>query len=134
MKRPLAEIYADLDDVTDRLSSQVRALSLGVLALTWLFLSGNDDVPKSVSTHMTQLKLISVCCVLALLADLMQYVFGYWSTYRVVRAAERSKQREASFDSKSFPYRARRYAFYIKIAMAIIAAVWVVLLIAWSLG
>lgn len=134
MKRSLTDLYESLDDVTESLSSQVRALALGVLALVWLFLSGGDDVPKSVAAHGAQLKLIAVCCVVALLADLLQYVFGYFNTLSVVRGAEKAKQEEASFNRKSFAYQARHCAFYVKIFLAVVAAVWIVFLIGSTLG
>lgn len=138
MKTPLSEVYKELDTITGLLSTQVRTVVLGVLAVVWLFLSHNKDAPNlSISNHQTQLAWIAGLCVLALLADLLQYQFGYFSARKTMLLAETSGAKgatEVSYNSKAFPYRARLWMFWVKQFIAIAAAVWLLGLLAAALS
>ena len=80
MKVPLTTIYERLDFASDRLSTQIRTLTLGVLALVWLFLSGGKDAPAlKLKAGNKQLLAIAGLCVLTFLIDAVQY---WASTFR----------------------------------------------------
>ena len=130
MKKPLKDVYSDLDFATDRLSTQVRTLALGVLALVWTFLSAAKEViPLKLGGSKEPLVLIGALCVLALLLDLLQYVAFYISANGVRKQAEKAKSDEAEYDEKSAARIAQNSLFWAKQLAMIGAAVWLLALI-----
>lgn len=135
MKTTLLEIYKDLDAVTDKISTQVRTITVGTLAMTWLFLSHDKSAPSlSATTHVVQLMCIATLCVLTLLEDLLQYQAGYFSSRNTQLAAERTGEAETSYKSNSFSYRARIFFFWAKQTTSIAAAVWLIVLLVVSIA
>lgn len=131
----LSDVIKELDTVTDKISTQVRTLALGVLALAWLLLSKTQGAPNILaSENSVQLTWISLFCLLTLAADLMQYIFGYFSAYGLLKHAKKNQLASVSYDSRSFCYVARFFMFYAKQIFAVIAAIWLVLLLAFSVG
>jgi hypothetical protein len=134
MKVPLTEIYKNLDFASDRLSTQIRALILGVLALVWLFLSGNKDVPAlTLRTHTRQLLAIAGLCVLTLLIDAIQYWASYLSSNAVRREAEKQNKAEAEYAEGSLMRCLQQGSFWAKQITAIIATAWLLSLLVVSL-
>jgi len=118
----LSEIYQELDFVSDRISTQVRQIALGVLAVAWLFLVGGKDKPP-LPAPPGRLWLLGVAAVsiAVLVADYLQYVFGYWATNAVRRKAEAAKQTATEFNLRDLRYRARTWLFWLKQVLAMMA-------------
>lgn len=117
-------IASKLDILSTHISTQVRAISVGVLAVAWLSLSGSDDI-KAFSLGDTRwLIAIGGLCVGALCLDLLQYISGYWNL----------ELRRLKWGLRSWAARRLRNArfacFYGKQICAVLAAVWLVSLIA----
>lgn len=135
MKESLTKIYDNLNFASDRLSTQIRTLTLGVLALIWLFLSGGKDVASlKLVAGKKQLLSIAGLCVLTLLSDAVQYWASYLSSNAVRQKAERAKQSEAEYDERSFMRRLQQGSFWAKQITAIIATTWLLLILARSIG
>lgn len=116
-------IASKLDTLSSHISTQVRAISVGVLAVAWLSLSGSDDI-KAFSLGDTRwLIAIGGLCVGALCLDLLQYISGYWNL----------ELRRLKWGVGSWVVRwlrtARFACFYGKQICAVLAAVWLVSLI-----
>jgi hypothetical protein len=130
MKVPLKDIYDDLNFATDRLSTQVRTLVLGILALVWAFLSGNKDVlPLRLGASKEPLVLIGAICILTLVLDLLQYMCLYVSANQVRQRAEAANDDTAEYDERGGIRRIQRFLFWAKQVTTLGAAVWLLILI-----
>jgi hypothetical protein len=129
VKKPLEEIYEDLNFASDRISSQVRTLTFGVLALVWLFLSGNKDAPiLKIGSH-SPLVIIAGLCIATLLVDAIQYWAMYRSARKVLQDADNHNRKEAEYDDRSFMRIIQQDCFWAKQLLAVIAAIWLIVLI-----
>lgn len=135
MKVPLTTIYENLNFASDRLSTQIRTLTLGVLALVWLFLSGSKDVP-ALKLGFTNEPLIAIAalCVLTLLIDAAQYWAYYLSSNAVRRKAEKASKTEAEYDETSFLRRLQQFCFWTKQISAVLATAWLLLILVVSVA
>lgn len=135
MKVPLTTIYENLNFASDRLSTQIRTLTLGVLALVWLFLSGNKDVHalKLVASN-EQLLAIAALCVLTLLIDATQYWLSYLSSNAVRREAESKKRTDAEYNETSLLRRLQQGCFWAKQISAVLATAWLLLILVVSVA
>jgi hypothetical protein len=122
-----SNITGDLDFLTDRLSTQVRTTALGVLVFSWGLLMGESTVAKSLAAQLKwDLVAIAALAVLAMLFDILQYLFGYWNTRKVLSAMEAAGKTEASYDYSSCLYRLRSFFFAAKMVAMTAGAVWLV--------
>lgn len=134
MKVPLTTIYERLDFASDRLSTQIRTLTLGVLALVWLFLSGGKDAPAlKLKAGNKQLLAIAGLCVLTFLIDAVQYWASYLSSNAVRQAAESRDQKEAEYDESSFMRQLQQGCFWAKQITAVLATAWLLLTLVLSI-
>lgn len=119
-------------------SSQVRSISIGILALTWLFLSGTQPtISSKFASDTTQLLIIAILCLLALTFDFLQYIFALLETDSAINEAERGMPQEGSTDPDDgdFGYTVndtRRIfvtaLFWMKIIQLISASCWIIIL------
>ena len=130
MKVPLTTIYENLDFASDHLSTQIRTLTFGVLALVWLFLSGGKDVPAlKLGVTNEPLLVIAALCVLTLLIDAAQYWAYYLSSNAVRREAESKNRTEAEYDETSLLRRLQQGCFWAKQVSAVLATAWLLLIL-----
>jgi uncharacterized membrane protein len=109
------KIIADLDFITDRISTQVRTVSLSVMATVWLFAVGGKDTPVLPKAPDKNLLLIAGgLCLLALLVDYLQYVAGYLGTRKILAAGEKAGQTDFKYDYGAWTYRLRTVLFWLK--------------------
>jgi hypothetical protein len=106
------DIIADLDFLSDRISTQVRTVSLSIFAVVWLFLVGGKDTPVLPSQPNKNLLLIvGAMCLIALLLDYFQYVAGYANSRNVLNAGEAQKSEDFKYDYNSPLRKLRDYLF-----------------------
>lgn len=74
-------IYGDLDFATDRLSTQVRSLSFGILAIVWALMVKGEGMER---LHWSPrlLLLLAGLSILTMLVDFLQYVAAYRASMR----------------------------------------------------
>src|SRR5205823_9192939 len=114
MKRSYAEVCKDADAVTDKISTQIRTLGLGLLAFTWGALVSQAQIARDLTAaRKWQLLIISLLAIVGLLADFLQYVFGYRVILAAIKRMDREKIIETTFE-KSIAYRLRFFLFYLK--------------------
>lgn len=99
-------IQDDLNVITDRISNTVRSVSLGVLALAWLFIAGSKDASGLISLtgYRWQLLAIAAISIFALLLDLAQYFCGYQCSLKALHEEEDEDEEE---DLKPKPRKAK---------------------------
>jgi succinate dehydrogenase hydrophobic anchor subunit len=111
-------------ELSGQISTLIRTLSLSVLAVAWLFLSGNRDATESTMVvpkwHMM---VIAALCILALAFDLIQYISGYRQVSKDYEQAKSSDTPDNVIFSDS-PI--REFAFLAKQVLAIGATAWLV--------
>jgi hypothetical protein len=118
------KICEDLEFLSGKISDLTRTISLSVLALVWLFIAGGNDAPTlGASPNHGLLLLAGLCVLLSLLADYLQFVFGYASSKEVLAMAEASDSRQAKYPKTSTLYRARSFLFWLKQLFALAALV-----------
>lgn len=124
-----AEAATKRKELSSQISTLIRTLSLSVLAVSWIFLSGGKDaseliemVPKS---HMLWIALL---CVLAIGLDLAQYIAGYDQVSKDHKRAKALQSDEVIYLKSN----ARTFCFRAKILVAMVAMFWLVAMLGWA--
>ena len=109
------DVLERLHFVTDRLSTQVRTLGLGILAVTWGVFIGDSPTAKNMS-HVLKVPLLlaGAGSILAMLLDFLQYVAGYLDAQATLRTLEDSAKEDVKFDTRSLTYRLQTVFFTAK--------------------
>ena len=129
MPRKVAVIER-LDALTDRLSTQVRTIALGILALAWALLSGRSDAAESVSgMWKSHLVFVAWLSILVMFLDFLQYVAGYRDTRNLLDRMEREGKDEAQYNEKSFWRKARESFFISKQLVLGLAVLWLLVIV-----
>jgi hypothetical protein len=125
----LEELDKQLDAYSDRISTQLRTLNLGILGIVWLFLVKQHDVEKiAIKIPEKGLICIALGCIFVLCLDLLQYVFAERTVDEAFERAERSASKTAAYHPDTFNYRAQLWCYALKrIITGINAAALVVL-------
>ncbi len=120
----LKDLIRDLDFITDRISTQVRTVALGLAALSWALLLGESQAAAAAAAQMKLgLLLVGTLAVATLLFDFSQYVFAFLDTDRVREEAEDSDAKEAEYDYEKWTYRLRSFFFWGKQVLAGMTAI-----------
>jgi hypothetical protein len=118
--QPKAKLVEELNWLTDKISTQVWTLNLGTLATTWSLLiatRGSEQFIKSSNAIP-----IMALCIVAMLCELGQYYAGYFNAKSILNRLGESEKFE--YDEKAPLYILRHWLFYIKAALTLIAASW----------
>jgi len=117
-------LTTQLDWITDKISSRVWTLNVGTLGTTWSLLIAAMNIPESLRFTTTNSLPMFVLCGLAMMCDLVQYLAGFAYNRWILHTLKRSGATEFEYDSSAFLYRLREGCFYAKIALSLIAAIW----------
>jgi hypothetical protein len=138
VKVPVKTVYEDVNFAADRLSTQVRSLTFGTLALAWIFLSKSKDFPAmKITSGNRQMLGISILCVLTLLIDATQYWAYYLSANSLRKTLERKKQDDAEYteyDETTLLWNLTQASFWAKQTTALIGAAWLLVLVAMTVA
>jgi hypothetical protein len=109
---------AQMDLLSDRISTQIRWFAAGVIALIWGLLT---TPPGSIRVPFHPLVVVGLLAVSVLFCDFLQYTAGYLSTRRLHRKLLDSPDQVIDgYDPRDL-YRNIRFAlFWIKQALAIV--------------
>jgi hypothetical protein len=125
------KLIQDLDFNSDKISTQIRVVSIGLLVFAWTVLVGESAFLHKISDALgKRLLLIAALSIGVLLLDFLQYVTGYFNTLKVVRAAEEAAKTHAELDRNSTLYRFRDYLFWAKQIVLIGETVYFIVIIA----
>jgi hypothetical protein len=128
------QLAKELDNYSDRISTQVRTIAFGVLGLTWLLLVPRPDAPIPITVPKQALIVITITCILAIVAEFCQYLLGEKTTDETFdRAAAKGPAGTAAYDAAAFTYRAQLFLYRLKFWLALGAAGYLVFLLARSL-
>jgi hypothetical protein len=131
-----AKVVEQLGFLTDKISTQVRTVALGVLALAWGLLIGESSVARTVASQLKRPLLgIGVGAIVVMVLDFLQYVAGYVNTLHLLHDMERKRLTEAQWNRTSLSYRCRGYFSYAKQVALVAIVVWLLVVLAgWWLG
>lgn len=120
------EVMSARSSASEALSSQVKTIALGVLAIVWLLLGGTEqELSDKFACYTTPLLWIAFVCVVALLADFMQYVFALIESDFALKASlKATRSEDAGFDEGSVLRKLSVTCFIIKLVTAAAAALW----------
>ena len=111
----IKKIIEELQFLSDKLSTQVRMVAFGLLAITWTILVGESAFLRKLSEGLGKsLLLIAVLSIFILLVDFLQYVIGYIYVNKTRKTAEAKGLTEIDFDPDSLLFRSRSILFWIK--------------------
>jgi hypothetical protein len=121
---PKEEILKRKAFVSDRISTQVRTLSIGTLAFSWGLLIADSKTAESIADHLrVPLMLVAALSILALLFDFLQYSAAYANVDGLIQKMERLKEQQSEYDNKVFTYKVQTILFSAKQAAMTFACI-----------
>lgn len=109
------EIIEELDFISDKISTQVRTIALGLLAITWTILVGESAFLRKLSEGLGKsILLIAALSIFVLLVDFVQYVVGYIYVDKTRKVAESRDLEEIDYDPGNLLWKARTILFWTK--------------------
>lgn len=104
-------------EVTDKVSTQVRTLAIGLIAFTWTALTTDTPTVKAMAALVWPwLLLIAGFCFAALLADYGQYVCARLVVDEAYAYGQDGKG-QFSYNTKTWAYRAQTWFYLLKQAL-----------------
>lgn len=130
----LEELNSQLAEFSDRVSTQLRTINLGVLGLTWLLLLKQSDV-QQIAARISErgLLCIALTCILTLGLDILQYWFAERAIGDAFERAEKSESRKAAYHADSFAYRAQDWCYRLKVTLTGLSALALITLVGLAL-
>lgn len=111
----ISEIIEELRFISDRISTQIRTLALGLLAIAWSILVGDSTFLRHLSEELgKRLLLIAALSVFVLLLDFLQYVTAYIYVNNVRKKAEAAGLEEITYPTGSWLRGFRSFFFWSK--------------------
>ena len=121
----LKEVIEDLNWVCDRISTQVRTMSIGLLAITWGLLIGKPEISQPLPLWLKKhLLAIGIVALVAMFSDFLQYFFGFRIVDNLRKSMEEKKQAKAEYDYTTITYKLREFFFWVKLALVVVACIW----------
>lgn len=106
------DILDDLKAVSGKISDLIRTVGLAIIAFVWLLVVGGKDAPiMPKPLNRNELILAGLFALLAMGADYLQYLAGYFSSKQ---AHATGKSGEYAYKKTWLSYRFRRWFFAIK--------------------
>jgi len=127
--RSKGKLFEQLDWLSDKISTQVWTLNLGTLATTWSLVIATGSSEK-LRIGNTNAIFIMLLCIIAMLCELGQYYAGYFNALSIKKRLEESGQTEFEYDKSARLYILRDRLFYVKALLSVIAAIWLVVVLA----
>jgi hypothetical protein len=99
-------------EASEKVSTQVRTLGVGVLAVTWGLLASDSVIALQIATTLrVSLMVIGVMAVIAILLDFLQFVLAHEIAKSMLVEMEAKKLQEIEYDYTKLTYRLM-YGFY----------------------
>ncbi len=109
------KIIEDLNFISDRMSTQIRTIALGLLATTWGLLIGRSEVATDIADKLkVNLIIIGAIAILTMCFDFLQYLFGYLESSDLLNKMEKGTQEEGKYKRSSLFYCLRKSFFWVK--------------------
>jgi hypothetical protein len=121
------DILKELAFVTDRLSTQVRSVALGVLAFSWGLIVSDSRVAQDLRELLIKnLVGIGAAAIVVMLFDFLQYLAGYSNTMKAYKEMASSGTDHAEYDEASKSFKLRKFFFYAKMVSVTLTVLWLV--------
>jgi hypothetical protein len=121
----ISEIQDVRDYASGAISTQTRTTSLGVLAITWLLLSGTEkSLTEKFDIYSNSLLLVAAICIIAIALDFCQYIFSFLVVSDALKDSLQAKKLDSvGFNTSSTLHKLTNYFFFLKIVAASIATI-----------
>ncbi len=129
MSIKLEKVIEEYKFASDKISTQVRTLALGIIALIWLLLIGKDLPFTLTSSVKGQFIIVGFICLLVLIADFVQYLFFFFFANSTIDKAEEMGQEKIKYNYKDYRYAGCKVFFHVKLILLTISALWTSILI-----
>jgi hypothetical protein len=97
-----ADILARKKDMSDKISTQVRTLGVGILALTWGLTISDSAIAKEMTVKLKMpLLWVGTLAIGVVLLDFLQYVCAYDVARRLLNYVEANSLAEGEYDYTS---------------------------------
>ena len=95
----LDKIISEKNFVTDRISTQVRIIAVGLLATTWSLLIGKVNIfINTIQSYRVHFILISIISVIVLMFDFLQYECKYLNIKEKIKLMNNKDLTKADYD------------------------------------
>jgi hypothetical protein len=130
------EILAREKDVTDKISTQVRTISAGLIVFTWsIYNAADNTLAAGMKNVLAPLFLVvDILCIAALSADFLQYVCAKVSVENSLNQPMDAAKDMYGYDDEWLSYKGQYWAFWAKIVLCGLAIVLACILTAYSLA
>ena len=120
----LTDFITVKDFVTDRISTQVRIIAIGLLATTWSLLIQQTNIwPDILQYSRIHFIGISIFAIITLVFDYLQYIFSYLNINKKIKKMRYEKRDEADYDYDIY-YKLSVFFFYSKQLILLVGAIY----------
>jgi len=130
------EILAREKDVTDKISTQVRTISVGLIVFTWsIYNSAENTLAAAMRNVLAPLFLVvDILCIAALSADFIQYVCAKVSVENSLNQPIDAANDVYGYHTGWLSYKGQYWAFWAKIVLCGLAIALACVLTAYGLA
>ena len=122
------ELIEALGVYSDRISTQVRTLGIGILAVLWAIWTGDSATSHQISSFLGwHARVIAILAAASVIVDFLQYVCGYLNLFALKSQMEISERNDAPIDYSTVLFRCQTASFYVKQILVGVCAVWLLL-------
>jgi hypothetical protein len=122
----LKEFISERNFVTDRISTQVRIIAIGLLATTWSLLIGQiNTFVNTLPCFRTHFILISIIAIIVLFFDFLQYVFSYLNINKKIKFMAKKDLKKSDYDEDIY-FKCSQFFFTVKIIILFIGIVYLI--------
>jgi hypothetical protein len=108
-----ADVLARKKETSDKISTQVRTLGVGILALTWGLMVSDSAIARDMTAKLKMpLLVVGTLAIGVILLDFLQYVCSYEVARSLLNHMEENKLKEGDYPYSSALYRLQSVLFY----------------------
>jgi len=119
----IKKIISEKNFITDRISTQVRIIAVGLLATTWSLLIGQVNIfINTLQYFRVHFILISIIAIIVLMFDFLQYECSYLNINKKIKLMNDKDLTKADYEEDNyykcsqFFFIAKKYILYIGVA------------------
>lgn len=126
----LKEVIDELKWISDRISTQVRTIGMGILAVTWGLLITQPQIAGPLPDNLKKnLLIIGVIALSSIFCDFLQYFFAYLNNEGLRNRIEEGNLDALDYDYSATSYKLRKFFFWTKQVLLITACAWLLAII-----
>lgn len=111
----IEEFVKERSFVTDRISTQVRLIAIGLLATTWSLLIGDINILKNIiKCFRSHFIMIGTIAIVTMTFDFLQYLFSYLAINKTLSRMGEEGLKESDYNYSDAFYKWSNYFFVLK--------------------